>query len=206
MSGKIRTVYFARPAGFDGPIKIGCSIEPAARVLNLAIWSPFPLELIGSVPGSYQDETFLHKCFADSHSHHEWFRSSPALRDAIATILAAGTVDILRATHIPKGDIRSIRQRFRTPEKSLQISYSARVNWASRKLRRLDEYSAWSAPDDVDAILSKWRSNPDGGMPSVRDIGRLEEYIANPALHSVVHRWPPALPDPAINQRNGAAS
>lgn len=34
-------VYFIKPIGMDGPIKIGCSDKPARRLITLAAWSPF---------------------------------------------------------------------------------------------------------------------------------------------------------------------
>jgi len=83
-------VYFFKPCGLDGPIKIGCSECPQARLETFAAWSPFPLELIGSVPGTMQDELYLHRCFYPLRSHGEWFRSSPELRAAIDRRLSEG--------------------------------------------------------------------------------------------------------------------
>lgn len=44
------TVYFVKPVGMDGPIKIGCTTTPAARIESLTIWSPFPLEVLVTIP------------------------------------------------------------------------------------------------------------------------------------------------------------
>jgi hypothetical protein len=121
-------VYFVKPVGMEGPIKIGCSTWPEGRILSLATWSPFPLELIGAVPGNYRDEAFLHRCFADLHTHREWFRTSPALREAIEAAIAAGGVDVLRARLAPKGNIRGYAvKRPRSAEQKLCASYSHRV-------------------------------------------------------------------------------
>lgn len=75
----MKRVYFLKPIGMAGPIKIGCSQWPENRLKALDIWSPFPLELIVSVPGEHQEERRLHWRFRDSRSHGEWFFVSPDL-------------------------------------------------------------------------------------------------------------------------------
>ena len=44
-----RYVYFIKPVGMEGPIKIGCSIMPTERLEGLAVWSPFPLEIVAAI-------------------------------------------------------------------------------------------------------------------------------------------------------------
>src|SRR6266404_2823885 len=92
-----KLVYFLKPAGLDGPIKIGFSSGPIGRTLALSAWSPWPLELIGAVKGTSADENFLHQCFADCHSHREWFHPVPALREMISLIVASGSIEPARA-------------------------------------------------------------------------------------------------------------
>lgn len=72
-------VYFLRPVGQIGPIKIGCSKLPALRLETLTVWSPVRLELICSVPGSHKDEHTLHGMFRNHHVHGEWFGASKEL-------------------------------------------------------------------------------------------------------------------------------
>jgi len=79
-----KKIYFLRPVGQRGPIKIGCSMEPTARLKHLAHWSPIPLELAGEVAGDHDVERRLHKMFAADRSHHEWFHPSAALEEIIA--------------------------------------------------------------------------------------------------------------------------
>lgn len=69
-------IYFVREVTLDGLIKIGCSQGPAARVEQLACWSPRPLTLLASAPGDEKVEKFLHYVFADHYSHREWFHPS----------------------------------------------------------------------------------------------------------------------------------
>jgi len=81
-----RYVYFMRPQGMEGPIKIGCSTKPAARLIGLSTWSPFPLEIIAVAPGTLATEKMLHDLFADERWHHEWFRASPRLLAVTAAL------------------------------------------------------------------------------------------------------------------------
>jgi hypothetical protein len=127
---RIKTsVYFIKPIGMIGPIKVGCSLVPADRVITLTIWSPFALELIGSVPGTTKDERFLHRCFARSHSHCEWFHPTADLLQAMQNILEKG-IPFARANLVEVGQIRT---RVRTPESRARMSHSMRAAWVRRK-------------------------------------------------------------------------
>jgi len=127
-------VYFIKPVGLDGPIKIGCSRIPADRLITLTLWSPFPLEIIGSTQGSYADERFLHQCFANWHSHAEWFHPASGLREEIARILERG-ISYARENLTPIG---KIRHHTRSEASKARMSKSMREAWAKRK-RRLAE-------------------------------------------------------------------
>ena len=81
-------VYFMKPIGMAGPVKIGRARDPSKRLKTLGMWSPFPLEIIGQIPGWTEEETYLHRKFADHHSHREWFRASNLLLRTIERILA----------------------------------------------------------------------------------------------------------------------
>lgn len=102
-------VYFARPVGMRGPIKIGISQNPYARCKNGESWSPFPLEIFGTVPGRWLDEQFLHECLAEHHSHGEWFHPSPFVIEAVQSVLGTGGFDRVRATLNPVANVRSKR-------------------------------------------------------------------------------------------------
>lgn len=178
-------VYFIKPVGLDGPIKIGCSYRPENRLLDLGAWSPWPLEIIGSVPGIYHDEQFLHRCFADSHSHREWFHSTPALRDAIAVILSAGDMTVAHSTLTPKGSIRTGNKNGWTEERKLRASYSSRIRIARNKLREKN-IAEWHPAEDVNKIGARWNG---GQLPTEAEFARLDEYLSDPAAHSVVPYW-----------------
>src|SRR4051812_4992089 len=83
-------IYFIKPIGWAGPIKIGFSIRPLVRIQPIQANSPIPLEIIGQTPGSMADEWYLHRCFADQFSHAEWFHVSGTLNMAIKGILKEG--------------------------------------------------------------------------------------------------------------------
>lgn len=83
---KPRYIYFMRPVGMDGPIKIGCSYRPASRLIALAVWSPFPLEIIAVAPGDFGTERALHERFAAELFHNEWFHASPRLKAVCAAL------------------------------------------------------------------------------------------------------------------------
>jgi hypothetical protein len=87
-----RYIYFVKPVGMDGPIKIGCSRAPIERIDNLSRWSPFPLEIIATVRGDLKLERNIHDCFIDKYSHHEWFLPTPELLAGIEAIKGGATV------------------------------------------------------------------------------------------------------------------
>lgn len=102
-------VYFIRPVGMVGPIKIGTTLLPMKRLDKLTHWSPFPLELIGAVTGGHFHETFLHNRFANQHSHKEWFHSSPLLLQTIGRLLSGETFESACAEIPVVGKIRSLK-------------------------------------------------------------------------------------------------
>ena len=82
------SVYFLRPIGMKGPIKIGFSDQPERRLKEMMMWSPFPLELFARVPGNRGLESALHQAFEDAKSHWEWFKPIPELVEAIDRMAA----------------------------------------------------------------------------------------------------------------------
>ena len=89
-------VYFIRPVGAEGPIKIGFSQSPVNRLSTLMAWSPFPLEIITAFEGCLSVETAIHNRFGHLHSHKEWFAVNHELLDFIEKI--KGGTDWRKAT------------------------------------------------------------------------------------------------------------
>lgn len=180
-------VYFIRPIGADGPVKIGCSEAPEVRLSSMLTWSPLPLEIAAFAPGSLQDEGFIHSCFADDHSHREWFKPSAALTALVDAVKHSGTLEAAKGLK----PIRSIRAG-RTPavwtdQMKRYISYNTRISHAERRLSKVSK-TDWRAPDDVFSILYNWshsNRNGDCSPPSSTAIARLDEFLADPAAHAV---------------------
>lgn len=76
-------IYFLRPKGEQGPIKIGLSRKPASRLRTYEIWSPAILELAASCHAHMNSEQFLHRHFLGDYLHGEWFEWSEELQQLI---------------------------------------------------------------------------------------------------------------------------
>lgn len=87
---EIGLVYFMRRADGVGPVKIGCSKWPQERLQSLQVWSPEKLEIVAAVPGTFTDETRLHRQFAAYRLHGEWFEPVPPVLAAVARAASAG--------------------------------------------------------------------------------------------------------------------
>lgn len=97
-------VYFIKPIGIPGPVKIGHSSVPLIRLAQIEVWSPLPLEIIGVVAGDLRMEGGLHALLREHHSHGEWFRPTKPVLSTIDCILS-GRFDW--TTLPPPVDIRS---------------------------------------------------------------------------------------------------
>ena len=60
-------------------VKIGSAVDVPRRLSQLQIGSPDPLELLGTSPGSLQEERELHQHFRCFHIRGEWFEAHPDL-------------------------------------------------------------------------------------------------------------------------------
>lgn len=88
----MKQVYFIRPVGMSGPIKIGCSEGPLGRLHQHSRGSPVELELITSMEGDGAVERSIHAMFMRDHLRNEWFAWSPKLQALIESV-QAGTFD-----------------------------------------------------------------------------------------------------------------
>lgn len=74
-------VYFAEMrAPGERPVKIGKAKRPNARVAALRTASPYPIGLLGAIPGYSRTESYLHHIFAEQRMRGEWFSESSGLR------------------------------------------------------------------------------------------------------------------------------
>lgn len=149
-----KNIYFMRPVGHLGPIKIGCTAFPQARLEQLATWSPFPLEIIHFEEAEHSLERNLHRCFADYHSHHEWFHPGERLLEAISKIRAGAKISDAVDLTDNRGSIFPGRKQI-VPELVGCRSYTMKVMWALKRARNASKVMLY-APDDVDRIMHRW--------------------------------------------------
>lgn len=167
-------VYFIKPVGMGGPIKIGWSLNPVKRLETFMAWSPFKLEILATAPGDMKHEYQVHNCFADSHSHREWFHPSDRLMSAINKIISGMPLTEAIDLDAPVGKIRHSQRNTWSPSKRRYMSYSAKIRW------RFQNRSDLFEPRDVHLIIFRWSR---GIEPTQNEIARLEAVIADPDRH-----------------------
>lgn len=129
------TVYFIKPIGMDGPVKIGHSRSPERRKEALEYWSPFPLEIVAECEGMGGMERRFHAMFAADHVHHEWFKVTPALQMVVDQI-AGGSFDfdsLPDAKHLPR---KPKDLSYMTPEWRAKQSVQVAAGHAFARKRR----------------------------------------------------------------------
>jgi hypothetical protein len=186
------SIYFIKPVGMRGPIKIGCSQDPKGRLGQYAAISPIPLELVATIPGDMEMEATIHSCFRDMHSHGEWFFAGDRLVAAVDAIASGVPVDVAIDLTDRKGSIRKGRKKVRTADTILRASWTARVNGQTRAWQKRLGY--WlTLPDRVDEIMSKWRGDyRTHGIPaSEAEIAELQAYIDGLPGTSVKSQYQP---------------
>lgn len=124
----MKRVYFIKPIGMDGPVKIGCSCSPDGRRSTLQTWCPFPLEVVAEIDGDFDLEKRFHTLFGDSHKGREWFNVTPSMKACIAAI-KAGTFDInILPDASPINRFRKPKDKsYMTPEWCYKRSFHARL-------------------------------------------------------------------------------
>jgi hypothetical protein len=68
-------IYFIQ-AGEGGPIKIGFSVDPVARLSKMQSDNAAPCRLLGVMPGGEPEEGALHSKLAQHRIRGEWFAAS----------------------------------------------------------------------------------------------------------------------------------
>lgn len=89
----MRRVYFIKPVGMDGPIKIGSTTRLHERFASLSLSSPFDLEILASIEGAHDLEHRFHARFVQHRARGEWFVPASELLETIR-LIAAGTFDV----------------------------------------------------------------------------------------------------------------
>lgn len=167
-------VYFIKPIGADGPVKIGFSEAPKKRLEQLSVWSPVPLEVVATHPGDVMLEKKLHEYFRASHSHREWFHITPELSRLIQAISSGAAIsDVIDLCGIKPRALA----RVWTKDHSRRRSYYTRIYHSARRVGEI------FPPKQIRSIMDVWsghHGHPQA-VPSREQIDVLEQFIANPA-------------------------
>lgn len=184
----MKLIYFLKPVGMDGPIKIGCSRHPAHRILSIAPWVPFPLEILATIPGGFDLERNIHECFAKSHSHSEWFHASPRLAKLVKDLAAGVSIHQALDLAAREGPLPHGKKGSKLPASTrLRMSYSHRIRLTEERLSKAG-MAAFRAPADVHDIMGEWGGRENQG-PSADEAAILDRYLADPEKYSVVPSW-----------------
>lgn len=140
------TVYFIKPVGMDGPIKVGCSFSPERRRRALDTWSPFALEIIAEIEGDYDLEQRFHALFVETHQRREWFGASKRIAATVAAIndgsfdiaTLPAPLNVCRMNNKGKGS----RAKQWSPARLFSIAYQMRAHALTRRGMPWAEYCA----------------------------------------------------------------
>jgi hypothetical protein len=176
-------IYFLRPVGSLGPVKIGCSKTPVKRLRGVEIWSPQLLEIAASAPGDHREEGILHQMFGPLRRHGEWFEYSERLGEVIAFVQRTGNLpplDYSLDTYAAKrknSNARSAMKRRGDPRVvTSKAVLTARIQSAERRV-----YTFWGLavmrPAEVQEIVESYHGF-DAPLPTETQMALVEEYIA----------------------------
>ena len=90
------TVYFAQPTD-GGPIKVGMSIDIAARRQTLGTWTPQGVEIVATMPGAAMREAAVKWALRPWGLQGEWARSCLPVWRLIADVADHGDLSWLPA-------------------------------------------------------------------------------------------------------------
>lgn len=177
-------VYFIKPVGQLGPIKIGFTVRVAHRLHDHEVQSPLLLELICTAPGGPQDERLVHECFADQQMHGEWFAWSKGLQAVIDHVGATGALPELKRPW-PRPTLGRNSNGNACVSRA-KANITRRVNDAERMRYRWPERVI--RPDEIQHLISSYQG-AHKPAPSADQINLLERYIhqlRNPQAEQLV--------------------
>lgn len=133
-----KTLYFVKPVGMDGPIKIGITGTLSKRLRELMRNSPVDLEVIAIVEGgSFQAERRLQRSLIQHHFRQEWFHAAPEVL-AVVEAVKNGTFDFdaLPADDRPLWYEHHLEQNRLVPRKGRKMSDDHRESMRLSHARR----------------------------------------------------------------------
>lgn len=172
MSG---VVYFIRPVGADGPIKIGFTTQFKKRWQGLQAGSPVALEVVAVIAGGADLEARLHAAVLEDRSHGEWFRPTERVR-GLMLLAMAGSIDL---------DALPPPVRLQTPRTkgwSAQQRYGARLTHRLRFVRNERD-----VPADVSEAADRYIKHrlPEDGLVVAHFLAEVGyDFAAPPELEA----------------------
>lgn len=164
----MKQVYFVRPAGCIGPVKIGCSVAPEGRMRTMLGWSPIPLEVAASCPGEHEDEIAVHHRFAHLSLHGEWFAVDGELADLIQYVAENGKIP-----PIGPADAVSANRGIA----SIKSQIASAIGRAEQSQLGHRMVLGTGRPAHVRSILARF-SGPEAAPPTPEEQQQLVEYVA----------------------------
>ena len=178
---KEKHVYFLRPVGARGPIKIGCSCEPEKRVRGVEIWSPLKLEIAAFVPGGHREESILHQMFGADRLHGEWFSNSNQLSSVIEFCVRTGklppldySLDPYRKKRADPKSKSAMTRRISPVDQRNKSRVTAKLLKAERRVYGFA--STYMRPDEIEEIYQSYQG-AFSSLPSDEQLRLLNEYI-----------------------------
>lgn len=134
------SVYFIRPIGKVGPVKIGCSVAPTVRAQTLSK-RDLKLEVAAHLPGGFFMERQFHTLFLDLHVGKEWFAWTPEMGRVIEAI-CRGDFD---PSILPAKPVRLPRKEIEyTPERRADMAFKAKRTAAWKRHWRTVSGANWT--------------------------------------------------------------
>jgi hypothetical protein len=169
-----KRVYFMKPVGMDGPIKVGCSKMPESRLKSVSLWSPFPLELITSAPGDHCHENALHHLLRAHQSNGEWFHANETLAAIIQIVQDTG--------ELPSIDTRRDRERGGALPRPGFTAVSRAKSKLTQSITAAERHAygyetANKRPAHIVAIYNAYH-DPAAPFPVGGALAAVEEYVA----------------------------
>lgn len=163
----MKRVYFIKPIGMDGPVKIGSSKYPSQRKYALETWSPFPLHVVAEIEGGRELEGRFHALFFDLHERMEWFRASPEI-DRVIDQINAGTFDV---STLPE---KINLSRFENGVRRKRPEYFGKQMSLVLRVRHMERRTGTRCPVYTYGIVRE---------DNQEAIAQVEQYLADPLRH-----------------------
>lgn len=121
-------VYFIQSGG-NGPVKIGKSIDPEARLRSLQTSHATELTLIRVVGGGHAAESWLHKRYDKLRIRGEWFAHDPSMLTISVPVLECRGPKVKQKSSNPVSDFIDALGGTSAVARLCDVGKSAVSNW-----------------------------------------------------------------------------